>query len=341
MTPTSAWGPDILGRGFQQRTLPLAPDDEGDVVATLVRSLPSRSTLVSAPRDAMTDVLYIHGWSDYFFQRELAAYWTARGARFFALDLRKYGRSLRDGQTPGYAASLDIYDEDIAAALAVIRHRNPGRSLILLGHSTGGLTLSLWCARHPGEADALILNSPWLEFQAGATARTVIGRAMELHVRMRDPKTPLPVVDPGFYTRSVSRQFDGEWDYNLAWRPEHGFPLHPGWLDAIFAGQQVTARGLDIDVPVLALLSARSNLSPVWSEAMFTADVALDVNGVAARALDLGTTVTIARINDALHDVFLSRQPARERAYQAMSRWMDGFGPAASTGTSQSASVAI
>ena len=31
------------------------------------------------------DVLYVHGWSDYFFQRRLARVFTSRGARFFLL----------------------------------------------------------------------------------------------------------------------------------------------------------------------------------------------------------------------------------------------------------------
>ncbi|MBT2500751.1 hypothetical protein J7E25_16770 [Agromyces sp. ISL-38] len=47
-------------------------------------------------------MLFVHGWSGYFFNRELAAFWSNAGARFFALDLRKYGRSLRPWQAPGY-----------------------------------------------------------------------------------------------------------------------------------------------------------------------------------------------------------------------------------------------
>ena len=34
------WRPDVLGEGFEQLTLPLGSDDEGEVVATLVRHLP-------------------------------------------------------------------------------------------------------------------------------------------------------------------------------------------------------------------------------------------------------------------------------------------------------------
>src|SRR5690606_26874751 len=115
------------------------------------------------------DVLYVHGWSDYFFQKRLARFWTPRGARFFALDLLKYGRSLRDGQTPGYVTDLATYDEDIAAALDVIgsdaAEAGRPRRLLLMGHSTGGLILSLWASRHPQAAAAVILNAPWLEFQ--------------------------------------------------------------------------------------------------------------------------------------------------------------------------------
>ncbi len=118
------WMPDVLGDEFEQLTLPLGQDDEGEVVATLVRALPQRSfwkRLLEGPLPlADVDVLYVHGWSDYFFQKRLARFWTSRGAHFYALDLRKYGRSLREGQTHGFVTSLTTYDEDIAAALAAI-----------------------------------------------------------------------------------------------------------------------------------------------------------------------------------------------------------------------------
>ena len=103
------WHPDILGEGFEQQTLPLGDDVDGEVVATLVRSRPHPGArLFGELRD--TDVLYVHGWSDYFFQTDLARFFTDRGARFYALDLRKYGRSLRSDLAPGYVASLDVYE---------------------------------------------------------------------------------------------------------------------------------------------------------------------------------------------------------------------------------------
>ena len=123
MADPQTWAPDILGAPFEQVTLPLGTDAEGEVMATLVRSRPRAAALKPL---ADVDVLYVHGWSDYFFQRSLARFLTDRGARFFALDLRKYGRSLRPGQTPGYIANLEDYDADTptARALALMAARD-------------------------------------------------------------------------------------------------------------------------------------------------------------------------------------------------------------------------
>ena len=316
------WQPDVLGDDYEQLTLPLAPDEEGEVVATLVRRR-------RPGPDPYLDVLYVHGWSDYFFQTELADFWEAHGARFHALDLRKYGRSLRPGQTPGFVADLATYDEDIEAALVAMGHRGDGRSpreVALMGHSTGGLTLSLWLARHPGRAAALVLNSPWLEFQTREVGRLLLEPVIGARARLT-PTRPLPNVDLGFYTRSVSKEFGGEWSYDLAWRPQHGFRTTPAWLSAVFHGQQTVARGLGIGAPVLVLLSARSTLLPRWSPEMMRTDTAIDVDGVAQRSVQLGDLVTVARLDGALHDVVLSSRPVRALAYGRVAQWVGAYLP--------------
>src|SRR5690606_16160336 len=143
-----------------------ADDFQGSVVATLVRrrESPLRRLASLFDDEAVArgwDGLYVHGWSDYFFQTELAEYWHSQGARFFALDLRKYGRSLRGHQTPGYVTNLADYDEDVEAALWA---RGQGHAMqatrrpLVMGHSTGGLTMSLWVDRNPERPQALVLN---------------------------------------------------------------------------------------------------------------------------------------------------------------------------------------
>lgn len=298
-------------------SLPLGVDSEGEILATLVRcELPPAA---DGPF-AGADVLYVHGWSDYFFQAELARTLTSWGARFFALDLRKYGRSLRPWQTPGYAEDLSIYDDELGQALRIMASAAAGRKLVLLGHSTGGLTLSLWASRHPGRVDAVILNSPWLEFQASKSGRYALMPLVDMGARV-DPHAPMVNVDLGFYSRAVNKRLEGEWEYNEAWRPERGFSVRPGWLRAVLMGHSQVAAGLSIDAPVLTLLSARSTLLARWSPEMLTSDSVLVVNEMAERATRLGASVSIERLDGALHDVFLSGPPARQAAYATVHRW--------------------
>lgn len=341
MDKTVTWKPDVLGEGFVQATLTLAPDAEGEVVATLVKALPPKApTFLSRVRGKSqqvatnTDVLYIHGWSDYFFQKNLAEYWRSQGAQFYALDLRKYGRSIRPGQSEGFIEDLSDYDEEIELALEVMGHGTEkshsdshaaaGRKLVLMGHSTGGLIFSLWADRNPGRADAVVLNSPWLEYQLTAAARALVTPVLRAGTKL-NPKAQMPSIDFGFYSRTIDVHKDGEWAFNPEWRPEHGFPVRPAWLNAILTGHAKVAAGLDIDAPVFTWLSTKSLLVPRWSPEMKKADVAIDVNIVAARVHQLGKLVTLSRIDNAMHDIILSARPVRQHAFAELTRWLKAY----------------
>ncbi|MDT5131296.1 MAG: hypothetical protein QOE41_607, partial [Mycobacterium sp.] len=69
------------------------PDGEGEIVTTLIR----RGEVSAHARPA---VLVVHGFTDYFFNTELADQFAARGFAVYALDMNKCGRSWREGQTP-------------------------------------------------------------------------------------------------------------------------------------------------------------------------------------------------------------------------------------------------
>lgn len=320
--PDEGWVPDLLGPDFAARTLPLAADDEGEVVATLIRHRPP----TDEPSLPARVVLYLHGWNDYFFQTALAEYWHRQHVAFYALDLRKYGRSLRPHQTPNYVDDLTRYDEEIDAAIALIRaaHGSVAR-ISIMAHSTGGLIAALWARRHPEGATSLVLNSPWLELAGASFARSVTTPVVATLARTQ-PKNPMPNIDPGHYARSVLRRHGGEWEYDEAWRPHPMFPVRPGWLQAILIGHAQIARGLDLQIPVLMAASTTSLISPRWHDQMRAADTVLDVNVLARRAVMLGRLVTVVRIPGGLHDLTLSAPEARTQFYAEVTRWTATYG---------------
>lgn len=331
----SEWRSDVLGEGFEALDLDLGEDDEGALVATLVRSLPEPLSIWGRlrghrrPLDGV-QVLYVHGWTDYFFQRGLAKFWVDRGAHFYALDLRKYGRSLRPGQTHGYIEDLADYDTEINLAIEEMRRAQaPGdhQPLVLLGHSTGGLVLSLWADRHRGVADALILNSPWLDLQVSGPLRAALTTVVNLRSRLNPHELALPNIDHGFYHRAQLQIATEEERarVNLEWRPEHSPPVRSGWLKAIIAGHSRVAGGIDVGAPVCTLLSSRSHFGLNWRDEMLSEDTVIEVEGVARSALKLGPSVTVERIEGALHDVFLSQPAARAVAYERLDDWLTGW----------------
>lgn len=80
------WDRDILARGYEKTVIAMPDDYSGRVDATLVKSILNDSTDKA--------ILYIHGYNDYFFQAEMGERFNSQGYNFYAVDLRKYGRSL-------------------------------------------------------------------------------------------------------------------------------------------------------------------------------------------------------------------------------------------------------
>src|SRR5215210_7661807 len=143
---------DVLGEPYLAETIPLPSDDEGEVVATLVRRAAAGPTTKA--------VLHLHGFADYFFQTGYADWWAERGYDFYALDLRKYGRSLRPHQTPTYVDDLRDYWPEIDAAWERVVARDGHTHVVASAHSTGGLVTSLWVNdRRPEELGGVVLNS--------------------------------------------------------------------------------------------------------------------------------------------------------------------------------------
>jgi alpha-beta hydrolase superfamily lysophospholipase len=317
MAPTSTEGfkQDVLGAPYVARTLSLRPDDEGEVVATLVHR--------PAPTPSGRAVLHVHGFADYFFQTVAADFWCARGYDFYAVDLRKHGRSLLPHQTPNFATDLTEYYEELDQAFALVTGAHD--HLVLSGHSTGGLTVPLWAADRALDVAGIVLNSPWLDMHGDALTRQVALPVLH-RVGGRRARVEVPRKVTGFYARSLHREHEGEWDFDLAWKPLRSWPVYTGWLRAVRIGQARVAAGLEIAAPVLVLSSTRSGHPPSMTDPdVFSTDIVLDVEQIRRRAPLLGRHVTVAQVEGAMHDVTLSRPDVRKVVFDEVDRFLSAY----------------
>ncbi|WDZ84902.1 alpha/beta hydrolase [Micromonospora cathayae] len=313
--------PDVLGPPYERYTIDLGSDDEGPVVATLVRR--------RADRPSRRAVLYVHGFVDYFFQTHLADFCTDRGWDFYALDLRKYGRSLLPHQTPNFCRDLGDYFPELDTAARMIRDEDGHDALLVMGHSTGGLLAAIWAhaRRDAGLVDGLFLNSPFFDLNAPWLVRRPLAAAVA-RLGRNAPHRILPFGLSTVYGECLHADHRGEWSYDLTWKPLAGFPVRVGWLNAIRTAQRQLRAGLAIDAPVLVACSTRSFRGKRWHESAMLADAVLDVEHMVRWAPRLGPHVTLARFDGGVHDLTLSGPAVREKVFAELARWVDAFLPA-------------
>lgn len=308
---------DVLGEPYLAETIRLDPDEEGEVVATLVHR-PAQGT----PRGA---VLHVHGFADYFFQTPAAEHWVERGYDFYALDLRKYGRSLRPHHTPNFVTDLAHYYPELDEAFRRVTRRDGHERVLLSAHSTGGLVVPLWAHDRQVPAVGMFLNAPWLDLHGSFLLRTAGTRAID-QIGARRPYLAIPREVSGFYAMSLHADHHGEWPFDLAWKPLESWPVYAGWLRAVRRGHaRLHRRGLDLPFPVLVMTSATSGRPKEWDDSCTSTDIVLDVRLIRKWAHALAGHVTLVPVAGAIHDVTMSRAEVRKVVFDQVARWHDAF----------------
>jgi alpha-beta hydrolase superfamily lysophospholipase len=309
---------DVLKNGFEQTTITQPDDYEGKVTTTLIRKM--------NPKPCDKAILCIHGFNDYFFQVVIAAEFLKQGYNFYALDLRKYGRSLLSNQIPNNVRDLSEYYEDIDSALTIIKEEGY-QKIVLYGHSTGGLLISLYASDRKGCElfDALVCNSsfydfnvPWIQKKSVIPMLSILGRV--------EPNISLPVGFSKFYGKSLHKNDFGEWDYNLSWKPHIAPSINAGWVNAIHQGHLKIAHGVAINKPILILHSRKSVYPKEWSEVMFEGDAILNVTDIKEKSKRIKAPIKeVVEVDGAIHDVILSRKPVRDEVFKTIFEWLNNY----------------
>lgn len=314
MTALNNWTTDVLGAPYEAHRLTLSPAEDG---------APIEAVLVRRTEGNRRAVLHVHGFADYFFQTGYADHWLARGYDFYSVDLRRYGRSLLEGQYANYTDDLGEYYEELDIAWEEVRRDHD--FVVLSAHSTGGLTVPLWAQDRRLDIAGMVLNAPWLDMH-GDTVTRLLAMPVIHQLGNYQPLREVPRKVSTIYAQALHKDLSGEWDYNFDWKPMKSWPVYAGWLRAIRTGHGRIAAGLSLTAPALVLCSARSS-SPTSLEDPDTTstDIVLDVEQIRRRAPLVSRHVTLAMVDGLIHDAFLSPVAARARAYEELDRFLTAY----------------
>lgn len=140
--------------GFQDATETLRSADRLDLHVRRWQdsSVPHRWTFVVAHGLGEHSGRYVH----------LARWFSARGARVYAIDHRGHGLS---GGPRGHADSMDAFVADLDLLVTHAR-KEAGGPVVLVGHSLGGLIAIAYAMAHPDRIDRAVFSAPVLRVNA-------------------------------------------------------------------------------------------------------------------------------------------------------------------------------
>ncbi|MDE6218359.1 MAG: alpha/beta hydrolase [Muribaculaceae bacterium] len=317
MTVDTAWLPDLL-EGYESRFVDQGESFDGPCRSTIIRRM--------SPRPSRKAYLYVHGFNDYFFQKEMGELLNDSGYNFYAVDLRRYGRSRLPWQYPFNVRNQKEYFDDIDSALNQIR-RDGNTDITLSGHSTGGLTVILYATERGARCgvDRVVTDSPFLEWNFSAFMRNAaIPTVAALGSLFPSIDVKQEACDG--YSYSLLKEYHGEWTYNTDWKMIYSPPVKTGWIRSITRAQKIVKRngGRNITVPLLVMHSSRRITGCGWTPEFQTGDCVLNPEHIARIGATLGRPDTrrVCTIDSGIHDLILSRKEVREAAYDTIFEFM-------------------
>lgn len=287
----------------------------------------SKRTDSLAAKPAHGIILYVHGYNDYFFQKELAEKADSAGYAFFAIDLHYCGRSLMPGDARGDMRNMREFfaelDYAVELARVITKERADSLPMVLMGHSQGGLLAAFYADHRPEEKfAALVLNSPFFDFNFNWLVRNLAIPVVS-EIAMYLPDFSIGSSGNPNYAYSLDKKYYGEWLYNTEWKSESRPEQFLGWVRAIHKAQQELHRGFHINSPTLVMHGDCTEKGEEWSENYMHCDGVLDVEHIEKWAPKVGPNVKTETIAGGLHDLFLSRKAVRDEAYAKAFRFID------------------
>jgi len=149
--------------------------------------------------NAKAAVFLIHGYGEHAGRyQHIADDLATHGYSLYAFDLRGHGRS--DGDR-GFINTFDDFVEDTDAAMARFEAVRNGLPVFHMGHSMGGLVLTLYVTSRSLETNGLIFSSPFLKLATEVSPLLVMMSGIIAAVL---PKLPMGDLE----SEAISRDID-------------------------------------------------------------------------------------------------------------------------------------
>ena len=253
--------------------------------------------------EARAVVVLVHGLRDHSANyRALAERLAQQGFAVHAFDLRGHGRS--EGIRV-WAESFDDYLGDLEIFMAKVRAEEPGRPVLLFGHSMGGAIATLYTiTRHP-DLKGLALSGAALE--AGVPAAKIGGTKF---IAALAPGAGIFELDPHQFSRDPAVVQAGLAD-PLVYQGGAGARTARELLSAI---AQIQDHMEEVTVPLLVMHGAADTVTPPsGSKALVDR----------ARSTDKTLKVYLGMYHDLLHE------PEKEQVTADLVKWLGDHAPVA------------
>lgn len=254
------------------------------------------------------------------------------GFHFYAVDLRRYGRSKQPWQYPYNIRDARKYYDDIDSAVMQMK-RDGITDITLGGHSTGGLIVTSYGIDKSDKipVDRIVTDSPFYAWNFNSAYRHLLIPAVRnLSVVIKNAKIPQGHCDG--YAYSLLKEFDGEWTYDTDWKMIYSPPVTFSWVGQIQSTQnRVRKHGDRLRVPLLVMHSSRKVEGCNYTPDFQYGDAVLDpaMIGEVARKLKEKSAcpVQICVVDSGLHDLILSKKPHRDAAYDRIFTFIRQYFP--------------
>ena len=248
---------------------------------------------------ARAAVVLLHGLAEHSGRyAELVRRLVARGLAVYARDHRGHGRSA------GPRANFGRFDwlvADAATRVASARAEQPGRPVVLLGHSMGGALAFATALAHPALIDALALSAPAVGADPDPPRlRLALARLLSVVA----PSAGVLTLPSGALSRdpAVGRAYDRDPLVARGALPARSV------VELLAAMDRIRAGAPQLRMPVLVMHGTDDRLVPLrYAEPVY------ERLGAADR--------TIRRYDGLYHEIF--NEPERARVFADLEAWLE------------------